>query len=89
MTPDDANAENKQLSLIIADYLQAVEAGQAPDRDQLLADHPEVAEELREFLAEDDPALAVAEVLDAVLVVLPAQMLDQALLQPVGGVDHQ
>ena len=52
MTRDDDHG--KQLSQIIADYLQAVEAGQEPDRDQLLTDHPEVAEELREFLSTHD-----------------------------------
>ncbi len=52
MTRDDDHG--KQLSQIIADYLQAVEAGQEPDRDKLLADHPEVAEELREFLSTHD-----------------------------------
>ncbi len=52
MTRDDDHG--KQLSQIIADYLQAVEAGQEPDREQLLTDHPEVAQELREFLSTHD-----------------------------------
>jgi serine/threonine-protein kinase len=54
MTFDNASSESKQLSLVIADYLQAVEAGHAPDRDKLLADHPDIAEELREFLSTHD-----------------------------------
>jgi len=46
-------------------------------------------EEAGELLGQNDPALAIPEVLDAVLVRLPAQVLDQPLFQPVGGVDDQ
>src|SRR5438132_14393744 len=42
------------LDAIIADYLQQVEAGQVPDREALLAQHPEHAERLRAFFADCD-----------------------------------
>src|SRR5712692_7589400 len=43
-----------QLDAILADYLQQVEAGQVPDREALLAQHPEHAERLRAFFADYD-----------------------------------
>src|SRR5438270_11970223 len=42
------------LDAILADYLQQVEAGQVPDREALLAQHPEHAEGLRAFFADCD-----------------------------------
>jgi WD40 repeat protein len=42
------------LDAIIADYLQQVEAGAVPDREGLLAEHPELAERLRAFFADYD-----------------------------------
>lgn len=45
--------ESSRLSEIIADYLQRVEAGEAVDHAALLKQHPEFANELRAFLADD------------------------------------
>jgi WD40 repeat protein/tRNA A-37 threonylcarbamoyl transferase component Bud32 len=42
------------LDAIIAEYVQQVEAGQVPDREALLARHPELAERLRAFFADYD-----------------------------------
>ncbi len=42
------------LDAIIADYLQQVEAGVVPNREALLAGHPELAERLRAFFADYD-----------------------------------
>jgi len=42
------------LDGIIAEYMQAVEAGTAPPRDELLARHPDLAERLRAFFADFD-----------------------------------
>jgi WD40 repeat protein len=39
---------------VIAACLQAVDAGQTPDREQLIARHPEMAEQLRAFFADQD-----------------------------------
>jgi hypothetical protein len=42
------------LDAILAGYLQQVESGQVPDREALLAQHPEHAEALRAFFADCD-----------------------------------
>jgi len=44
--PDDSTAEGS-LSAVIAAYLQAVDAGQRPDRDELLSRHRDIADDLR------------------------------------------
>jgi WD40 repeat protein len=41
----------QRLDQVITDYLQAVDAGQPPDETEWLARHPDLAEELRSFLA--------------------------------------
>jgi WD40 repeat protein len=51
--PDAADA-------LIAAFLDAAQAGEAPDRAALLADHPECAGELREFFADLDRFNALA-----------------------------
>jgi serine/threonine protein kinase len=42
------------LDAIIADYVQQVEAGQVPDREALLLQHPDLSERLRAFFADYD-----------------------------------
>ena len=45
--------EDPRLTLILFDYLAAVEAGKQPDREQLIAENPEFADSLRNFFARD------------------------------------
>ncbi len=53
--PDDSKAAaSDSLDAVIADYVQQVEAGDVPDREALLAQHPELADRLRAFFADYD-----------------------------------
>jgi serine/threonine protein kinase len=56
MNPTESVAEDREQKLaeILLRYVDAVEAGQTPDRRELLARHPEFADELREFFAGRD-----------------------------------
>jgi serine/threonine protein kinase len=42
-TPNDATESFTNLDQVIAEYLQAIEAGQVPNRQELLDRHPELA----------------------------------------------
>src|SRR5262245_50329180 len=52
--PHDSTGRDEQVNAILADYLQAVQAGQSPDRKALLAQHSDLAAELRSFFADQD-----------------------------------
>ena len=54
-TPTDpTGSHHDPLDAVIAEYLQQVEAGTVPDREALLARHPDLADRLREFFADYD-----------------------------------
>ena len=75
-------SREQQLEAILHSYLQAVDAGQNPDREELLRRHPEVTDELRAFFADqaklDRMALALkqAEVGD-IKTVAPEQAVNE------------
>jgi WD40 repeat protein len=54
MPPNNAGSHEDRLHTVIAEYLQADEAGRAPDRTDLLGRNPDLAEGLREFFATHD-----------------------------------
>jgi len=63
------------IDAIIADYLRAIDAGNAPDRSALLAKHPEFANELRAFFADlDGVEPAAAPLREIVLAPSPADI---------------
>src|SRR5688500_17582173 len=55
MTPNPpATTEPGRLGEVIAEYLQAVERGESPDRAAVMARHPDLADELRAYFADYD-----------------------------------
>src|SRR5262249_46364669 len=53
-TSPDNTGRDARLNEVIAGYLEAVEAGRAPEREAWLAQHPDLADDLRAFLANHD-----------------------------------
>jgi anti-sigma factor RsiW len=54
------SARDRQLEEILHAYLQALDAGQAPDREALLRQHPAFASDLATFFANQDAVARVA-----------------------------
>jgi serine/threonine protein kinase len=69
MSVSNNNSEReKRLNEVLLAYVEAVQEGRVPDRQQLLSGHPEIAAELREFLAlRDQMDLLTAPLREAAL----------------------
>ena len=67
MNDDSRDARSQQVDRIIADYLQASGAGTAPSREELLAQHPDLAAELQSFFADHDRMTQAAAPLHEVI----------------------
>ncbi len=59
-TPNDPTRSHDSLDAVIAAYMVAVEAGDVPDRQELLDQHPEHADALQTFFADFDRVHRVA-----------------------------
>jgi hypothetical protein len=69
----DTTTKDERVNGIIADYLRAIERGEAPDRAALLARHAEFAKELSAFFADHDRFRRVAAPLAESLTLLPGE----------------
>ncbi len=58
---NDRLERDERLHEIIAAYLEAVHAGQPPDRSELFARHPDLADDLQAFFADHDKLNQLAE----------------------------
>ena len=47
--PTNSEDPDSRLEAVLADYLRAAESGQPLDQQQLIEQHPELADELRSF----------------------------------------
>src|SRR5437764_14129232 len=52
--PRDLSEREQRLDEILTAYLKAIDAGQIPDRQELVSRHPDLAAELMEFFLEQD-----------------------------------
>lgn len=61
MPDDNSDPRSEQLNQVIAEFLEAIALGKAPDRDRLIKQHPELADDLKSFLANHDRMKAARE----------------------------
>lgn len=54
MSDDTSKPRGQRLDHIVAEYLAAVASGQEPDREDLIARHADLAEDLRRFFSQHD-----------------------------------
>ena len=82
-TPADSHGSDP-LDAVVADYLQQVEAGTPPDRDALLAAHPELADRLRAFFADLDGLGGAGEAFRLPDAALPEDFGDYEFVRELG-----
>jgi hypothetical protein len=80
--PTQPGSREERVNAILAAYLDEVAGGQAPNRADLLARHPELAPELASFFAEDEQVRRLAEPLRSAVCDLPAKAATQPPADP-------
>src|SRR5215831_15662848 len=89
--PTSSDTRSRQIDVAIAEYLEAIEQGAPPEQEVFLTKHPEIADELREFLADyhrfkDRAPRAPTETSDHVTSAAPGTTIGQRyrLLEVIG-----
>jgi hypothetical protein len=52
--PSAADSKDSQIESALREYLDCIDRGEAIDRDEFIARHPEIAGELRSFIASEE-----------------------------------
>ena len=60
-SPDDDMDRDQQLEAVIAHYIRSCESGTPPNRREILEQHPELVDELRQFFRQHDRMNQMAE----------------------------
>src|SRR5262245_27053207 len=71
---------DQRLHAVLAEYLEAVESGRPDDRSKLLAQQPDMADELSAFFAEQDRMAALAQPLRALAQPDPVAGIESGVL---------
>src|SRR5688500_17634508 len=82
--PADSNGSLDPLDAVVAEYLQTAEAGTPPDRDALIAGHPDLADRLLAFFADFDRMGSHGEAFRLPDVALPEDFGDYEFLGEIG-----
>ena len=61
MSNDSRDLRSERLNQVIAEFIEAVASGEEPDRNELIRQHPDLADNLRSFLADHDQMKAARE----------------------------
>ncbi|MBI5760376.1 MAG: protein kinase, partial [Planctomycetales bacterium] len=75
----DDSGRQQLLETVMAEYIRACDAGVAPDRQEFLERHPELADDLRDFFSQRDHLNQLAG---------PMRALGESLVQSVGPGKH-
>lgn len=73
------NEKDDRLYEVLLNYLELTESGNRPDPERLIADHPEFATELKEYLETHDRVEGLTE---------PIRWVARAVLEDAAGVDR-
>jgi WD40 repeat protein len=80
--PESSSSREERVNAVIADYLEAVAVGKRPDRAAILAQHPDLADDLQRFFADQDHFGQVAGQLGPAVQRPPAAVSEAPTLPP-------
>jgi WD40 repeat protein len=82
---DDVSERERRLDEVLGSYFEALTAGRAPDRQELLARHPDLAADLAEFFADEEAVDRWTGSLRPVAQTALTEAVADALTPPTGG----